>query len=105
MQGWSIGIVRGNQNNLNNQNIQSFLKIRKTRGQACGLPPWDIMHQNLYSYKEIGLERLVFNKCLHSLVACQAKIIVELCCGAVAVFGTLPEQALVVAKEWCALHL
>lgn len=41
----------------------------------------------------------------HGLIACQSEIVVELCRTAVAVLSPLPEESLVVAEEWGALHL
>ena len=49
--------------------------------------------------------RIVSYESLHCFVASQSKAVVEFGSGVVAVFGTLPEQALVVAEERCALHL
>ena len=52
-----------------------------------------------------GLEWNVLHKCFHSLVASQTSLIIELGGATVAVLGTLPEQALIVAQEWSTLHL
>ena len=49
--------------------------------------------------------RIVAHESLHCLVACQAERMIKLCRGMVAVFGTLPEETLVIAEEGCALHL
>ena len=49
--------------------------------------------------------RIVSYECLHCLVASQSQTVIKLGSSVVAVFGTLPEEALVVAEERCALHL
>ena len=51
------------------------------------------------------LQWLVLNESLHSLIRSQSEVIIQFCCGAVAVLSTLPEQTLVVAKERRTLHL
>ena len=48
---------------------------------------------------------MVFHKCLHSLVAGQSEIVIALRGLTVAIFGTLPEQTLIVAQERGTLHL
>ena len=50
-------------------------------------------------------DRMIFYKRLHCLIGCKAKTAVKLSSGTVAVFSTLPEQAVVVAKERSVLHL
>ena len=51
------------------------------------------------------LQRFVLNESLHSLIRSQPEVVIELCRAAIAVLCTLPEQALVVAKERRAFHL
>ena len=52
-----------------------------------------------------GNLKMVFHKCFHGFVAGEAEVVVNLGGGAVAVFGTLPEETLVVAEEGGGLHL
>ena len=48
---------------------------------------------------------MVLHECLHGFVRCQTQALVELCCSAVTLLGTLPEETVVVAKEGGVLHL
>lgn len=77
-------------------------KKAASAARACGPRQKGCLYVKLMCLR---LEWLVLYECLHSLVACQSERVVESCSGAVAVFGTLPEQALVVAQEGSALHL
>ena len=48
---------------------------------------------------------MIFHKCLDCLVGSKTKSFVKLSRSSVAVFGTLPEESVVVAQEWSVLHL
>ncbi len=54
----------------------------------------------LYTYLE-----LIIHECLHCLICGEAESIVESRGSLIAVLGTLPEQALVVAEIWGRFHL
>ena len=48
---------------------------------------------------------MIFHKCLNCLIGSKTKSFVKLSRGTVSVFGTLPEESVVVAQEWSVLHL
>ena len=48
---------------------------------------------------------MIFHKCLNCLIGSKTKSFVKLSRSSVAVFGTLPEESVVVAQEWSVLHL
>ncbi len=50
-------------------------------------------------------EWLVLHEGLDSLIGSKTKILIELCCSTVALFGTLPEESVVIAEERSVLHL
>ena len=48
---------------------------------------------------------MIFHKSLDCLVGCQTESFVQFGCSSVTVLSALPEETVVVAKEWSVLHL